>query len=281
MMASQTLKEKFVELQSKQTPQNSRPKIQRVPYYRRRMSNLGKHYTPKLLSIGPIHHDRSDLKLGEKYKLKWAAEYIENTALNPEELHQKIADNIDELKGRFSDDVLTLTGKSLEGFHSLEEKLSWMLFVDGCSLLYLLEKGHMKIKVGQLVLVMMDVLLLENQLPYEVLKLLWKNNESELIKCMMSFPNYLRNIPGESQSDNNMEGEGEHSVSIITNESQSETPTHLLDLQHKVILTTSKSKGKILKWTSLKKNEFKPITYRMVYCKTDYSCNLCEQPCSL
>jgi len=81
------------------------------------------------------------------------------------------------------------TDKSLEGFGSLEQKLSCMLFMDGCSLLHILEKhniyalGNMNIKVDQLVLVMMDVLLLENQLPYKVLKLLWMgNNEShELI----------------------------------------------------------------------------------------------------
>ncbi|KEH22857.1 DUF247 domain protein [Medicago truncatula] len=183
-MASQTIKEKFVELQkSKQTPQNSRPKIQRVPQYLRNRNNFEKHYTPKFVSIGPIHHDNTNMKPGEEYKLMWAAKYIENNGFILEDRHKKIADKINELKGHFSDDVLTLTGKSLEGFDSLEEKLSWMLFVDGCSLLHILEKanvdeaGHMNIKVDQL---MMDVLLLENQLPYQVLKLLWKDdNESE------------------------------------------------------------------------------------------------------
>jgi len=256
MMASQTIKEKFVELQkSKQTPENSRPKIQRVAEYLRNRKNFEKHYSPKLVSIGPIHHGKTDLKLGEKYKLMWAAKYIENTGHLPEDLHKKIADNIDELKGHFDDDVLTLTRKSLEVFGSLEEKLSWMLFVDGCSLLYILEKaklhepGQMNIKVDQLVLVMMDVLLLENQLPYVVLKLLWKDNkESELIKSMTDFLDcHHWATPDESQSDKvpkgKREGEGEHSVSIpLQNESQSETPTHLLDLQRKIILTTSNSK---------------------------------------
>ncbi|AES79247.2 hypothetical protein MtrunA17_Chr7g0238241 [Medicago truncatula] len=291
MMASQTINEKFVELQkSKQTPQNSRPKIQRVAEYLRNRKNFEKHYSPKLLSVGPIHHDNTNLKLGEKYKLMWAAKYIENTGHIPEDLHKKIADNIDELKGHFGDDVLTLTGKSLEGFGSLEEKLSWMLFVDGCSLLYILEKakldepGHMNIKVDQLVLVMMDVLLLENQLPYVVLKLLWKDNDSELIKSMMTFLDcHHWATPDESQPDKEKDmvpkgkGEGEHSVSI-TNESQLETPTHLLDLQRKIILTTSNSKTKSNeannnKWSqknsdeNVKKNskeDVKMMTYRSI-----------------
>ena len=244
MMASQTtLDEKIVQLEnSKQIPQNSRPKIQRVQEYLRNRKNFEKHYSPKLVSIGPIHHDNTKLKTGEKYKLMWAKKYLENTGRNPRDLHKKIADKINELKGHFSDDVLTLTGKSLEGFGSLEEKLSWMLFVDGCSLLHILEKaklhepGQMNIKVDQLVLVMMDVLLLENQLPYEVLKLLWKDDdESELIMTMKNFlkchhwatPDNKRNRRKQrNQETSNIvtekKGKEQHSV-LITNES--ETPS--------------------------------------------------------
>ena len=129
-----------------------------------------------------------------------------------------------------------------------------MLFVDGCSLLHILEKadldkpGDMNIKRDQVAIVMVDVLLLENQLPYEVLKLLWKDDESELIKSMRKFLNRCYwDTPDESRSEKekdvvpNIRGEGEHSVSI-TNESQSKTPFHLLDLLHKLNRTTSKSK---------------------------------------
>jgi len=250
-MAYQTIKEKFVELQnSKETTESSRPKIQRVAYYRRNISNFEKHYKPKFVSIGPIHHDKTDLKLGEKYKLMWASKYIEKTELKPEELHKKITDKIDELKGRFSDDVLTSTGKSLEGYGSLDEKLSWILFVDGCCLLHILEEADldfpkfmMNIKVDQMFLLTMDVLLLENQLPYEVLKLLWKDDdESELIKSMTDFLSRCYwDTPDESQSEKDNEVEGQYIVSI-GNESQSETPTHLLDLHRKIMLTTSDSK---------------------------------------
>jgi len=244
MMASQTIKEKIVELQKlKQTAQNSRPKIQRVVDHLKNRTNFEEHYSPKLVSLGPIHHDNPNLKTGEKYKLMWAAKYLDNTGRNPHDLHKKIADNIDELKSRFSDDVLTLARNSLQGFECLEEKLSWMLFVDGCSLLYILDNivhpRDMNIKRDLVILVMMDVVLLENQLPYEVLKLLWKDNkESELIKSMREFIIWSG---WASRSEMEEEGEGEHSVSI-TNESHSETPTHLLDLLHKLNLTTSKSK---------------------------------------
>ncbi|WJX17527.1 hypothetical protein P8452_07432 [Trifolium repens] len=265
-MASQsTLEEKIMKLlnskpNSKPVSQNLRPKIQRVAEYLRKRENFEKHYTPKLVSIGPIHHENANLKLGEKYKLIWAAKYIEIAELNPHNLHKKIADNIVELKGHFADDVLALTGteESLEGFTSLEEKLSWMLFVDGCSLLHILEHADlrkpetMNIKVDQLVFVMMDVLLLENQLPYLVLKLLWKNDiEAELKYTMKEFlkchhwatPENKRSwssrIQDHFEVQNNKKDEEQHRISI-----QNELPTHLLDLQRNIILTKSSSKTK-------------------------------------
>jgi hypothetical protein len=150
------------------------------------------------VSIGPIHHNNANLKLGEKYKLMWAKKNIETFEI-PHNLYKKIADNINKLKDLYDEDVLTLTGtrKSLKGFRSLDEKLSWILFVDGCSLLHILvwsadfsDKQYLNIKFDQLLVVMRDVLLLENQLPYLVLKLLWKNqNETELIDTMKNFLN--------------------------------------------------------------------------------------------
>jgi hypothetical protein len=269
MASYTTLEEKIVELQkTEETPQNSLPKIQRVAEHLRNRTLFEKHYSPKLVSIGPIHHDNANLKLGEKYKRMWAAKYIQNTAHIPQDLHKKIADNIDELKEHFADDVLTLTstGQSLKGFRSLDEKLSWMLFVDGCSLLYILDKADldnprpMNIKVDQLVLVVMDVLLLENQLPYLVLKLLWKNDNETLIKTMKKFLKCQHwATPEDNKSSSRwwsciqencfprkeVQQEGrsdEHIVKLTSDQPQSESPTHLLDLQRKIILAKSDSK---------------------------------------
>jgi hypothetical protein len=47
------------------------------------------HYSPKVVSFGPIHHGRPNLELGEQYKLMWAVKYIQNTNLNPQDLHKK------------------------------------------------------------------------------------------------------------------------------------------------------------------------------------------------
>ncbi|KAI4346918.1 hypothetical protein L6164_007781 [Bauhinia variegata] len=66
--------------------------------------------------------------------------------------------------------------------------MAWMLFVDGCAVLQILEKVNLskfkdlKVKVDIQVIVR-DLFLLENQLPYEVLKLL-SQNESKLKEFM-------------------------------------------------------------------------------------------------
>ncbi|XP_045807896.1 uncharacterized protein LOC123902259 [Trifolium pratense] len=281
MMASHTtLEEKFDELQkAEETPQISAPKIQKVPEYLRNRTEFKKYYLPRLMSIGPIHHGNANLKLGEKYKLMWAAQYIKKyTSKIALDLHKKILDKIDELKGLFAEDVLTATGESLKGFRSLDEKLSWILFIDGCSLLYFLAAMNaddnpeeiLNIMHAQLFPVMMDVLLLENQLPYLVLKLLWeKDDQHELIHIMNNFLEYTHWTPeNETKSDNSVtpdnnmtlssvrsriqtcfsvlnkkkeeeEQQQQHSVSIPN---ESELPTHLLDLQRKIILSKSSSK---------------------------------------
>ncbi|KAL9323677.1 hypothetical protein ACSQ67_008534 [Phaseolus vulgaris] len=181
------LSQKFQQLQkAKETPKNAFPKIQRIAHYLRGRKHFAQHYSPRLVSIGPIHHGKPELELGEKYKLMWAAKYLERTKQDGQTLYQKIASNIEQLKERFAEDVI-------RDFPD-DEKLSWMLFVDGCSLLQILEKGNlndpheMNVKVDQMVLVWQDVLLLENQLPYKVLKdLSGHQNDATLVDIMNNF----------------------------------------------------------------------------------------------
>ncbi|CAJ1947614.1 unnamed protein product [Sphenostylis stenocarpa] len=184
---SSSLAQKFTQLQNAtKTTQNTIPKIQKVPHYLRGREHFAKHYSPKLVAIGPIHRNDSNLELGQKYKLIWAAMYLERTNQDAKNLFQKILSNIGRLKELFADDVIEkLT----------DEELSWMLFVDGCSLLQILDKGkphasqEINVKIDQLVLVLHDILLLENQLPFDVLKLLSTHGDDDtlLIRSMNNF----------------------------------------------------------------------------------------------
>ena len=74
------------------------------------------------------------------------------------------------------------------------EHLSWLLALDGCTILQVLEKSdqsvhpeqELKVSFDKLVRVHQDLLLLENQIPFQVLKLLCKV-EARLKKCLHNF----------------------------------------------------------------------------------------------
>ncbi|XP_020213816.1 UPF0481 protein At3g47200 [Cajanus cajan] len=195
MSGTSNLKERLSQLEAYQRPQQPCvPKIQRVAQHLRDREHLKKHYSPKLVSLGPIHHGDPKLELGEQYKHMWASTYVRDNNTTPQALYSKVAvaANVEELKGMFGDDLFS---NDPRGFASVDEMISWMLFVDGCALLQILgnadlsKPNKLNVKVDQLVLVMMDVLLLENQLPYELLKLLWVRDqeESSLIQMMKHF----------------------------------------------------------------------------------------------
>ncbi|XP_022638456.1 uncharacterized protein LOC111241953 [Vigna radiata var. radiata] len=249
------LREKFTQLEkAKETPQNTVPKIQKVASYLRDREHSKNHYLPRLVSIGPIDHGKRKLELGEKYKLMWTAKYLQRTKQDGPTLYQKIASNIKHLKEQFAEDVI-------RDFDGDDEKLSWTLFVDGCSLLQILEKANledrkeMNLKVDQRVLVCQDVLLLENQLPYEVLKLLsGHQNDDTLVKSMNKFLKSHHLSPVEDKGKtkcNNEEGDiamDEYGfASVYVNETTlyyyaqgKDLPFHLLDKLHKSVVCGSK-----------------------------------------
>ncbi|QCE05429.1 hypothetical protein DEO72_LG9g432 [Vigna unguiculata] len=187
-----------------------------------------KHFTPKLMSLGPIHYGAPKLQLGEEYKQMWASMYLSSTDKTPEFLLGEIAQNVEALKELFAPDLFTgnhlFWNYSEQGFNSLEEMISWTLLVDGCALLRILEYAQperpekMNVKDEQLSPVLQDVLLLENQLPYPLLKLLWRGTNMELIQTMKQF---LMLYEWATANKERIEFEA---------------PTHLLDLHRSMIL---------------------------------------------
>ncbi|KAL5078363.1 hypothetical protein RYX36_017347, partial [Vicia faba] len=106
-----------------------------------------------------------------------------------------------------------------------------------------LDLEFVNVMIDQFAHVMKDVLLLENQLPYQVLKLLWKNDmENELIDTMKSFLICYR-----PTRNNKTTGRRPDIQEKIPNELQ--PPTHLLDLHRKIILTKPNRKMRIVKFS--------------------------------
>ncbi|XP_030963872.1 uncharacterized protein LOC115985036 [Quercus lobata] len=70
-------------------PQWAKCCIYRVPKRLRQVK--GESYTPKLISIGPFHHDKEELKDMEKLKLTYYMEFLQRTGTEPRDIASIIA----------------------------------------------------------------------------------------------------------------------------------------------------------------------------------------------
>ncbi|KAM4079970.1 hypothetical protein ACB094_09G156000 [Castanea mollissima] len=192
-----TLEEKIktvMEARKKVTPSPS-PKIQKVIFLLRDNKDFfQKHYEPRAVSLGPIHHGKEKYKLGEKYKLVLTYEFVNGSEEKIIEFYKNIEENINELKKCFEEEVI-------EDYD--DEELIWLLLVDGCATLqYIYSAANhkfkdLKIKTDSVALTQQDLFLLENQLPYFLLKWLmnWSKNEFVLKKSIETYIDRHVNVP--------------------------------------------------------------------------------------
>ncbi|KAJ6967951.1 hypothetical protein NC653_036016 [Populus alba x Populus x berolinensis] len=159
------------------------PAFPRVPSTVREIQQNRDCYDPSVVSIGPYHHGNTKLKETEKLKETYAREFVKDRKkLTPEivEAVLSIAKNsyLEDARRDFND-----------------EQLAKMMFVDGCFILQFMrclnaENEDLKMSEQQIFHVKRDLLLLENQLPFEVLHSLGGmryENASDLNKIINNF----------------------------------------------------------------------------------------------
>ena len=193
--------EKMTETAKNVKNQSSTPKIQKVIFLLRdNDKDLVKYYEPRVVSLGPIHYRNPKYQLGEKYKFVLACEFIEASGKTKEEVYNKIKEKIDELRKCFEEEVT----KEYD-----DEELTWLLFVDGCAILQFIyctanddEFEGLNIKNDSVAFGHQDLLLLENQLPYRLLKWLMSLSEKkkELEKSIEDFIKVHHQVPDDQQS---------------------------------------------------------------------------------
>ncbi|PON54725.1 hypothetical protein TorRG33x02_301560 [Trema orientale] len=199
------------------------PKIQKVPFFFRDKQNFENYYEPRAVSIGPIHHGKPWLELAELYKLKLAAKFIKDTGKGTEELYKIIKDKIYYLKDYFQEEVI-------KGYD--DDTLSWILFLDGCYVLQftysflLCELEQLGIENQHVQQI--DLFLLENQIPFEVLKLLLNPIPDEFRNILKTsiegFTRVTIMTPSECKTSRNL------AINI-----DELNPAHLLDLLQQVL----------------------------------------------
>ncbi|XP_021801504.1 UPF0481 protein At3g47200-like [Prunus avium] len=164
--------ERLKEFREAEAPSlDAKPKIQRIPFMLRDHKNFDKYYEPRVAAIGPFHHGKPKYEQAEKVKRYLAVNFVKDSKQNDADLLKKVEENIKELRKCYDEEAT----KEYD-----DDSLAWMLFVDGCSTLEFIYKyNHLEsfnIKRDQVAFAEQDMFLLENQLPYQLLKLLMSSS---------------------------------------------------------------------------------------------------------
>lgn len=146
--------------------ESNRPKIQNVPQMLSRIESNKKCYEPMVVSIGPYHHGKPELSVVEERKILMTQKYIANiVGSDIGNVYHQVAMVAEEAR------------ECYEGNLKLSnEEFTQMMFLDGCFIVQFMyytvkqERGELGMKSDIMAFVQRDLLLLENQLPYLVLK---------------------------------------------------------------------------------------------------------------
>ncbi|KHG12848.1 hypothetical protein F383_10189 [Gossypium arboreum] len=160
------------------------PLMRKVPSTLRRTEDFMKYFKPRVISIGPLHHDDPTLQESKELKLKLAAHFVKNIGVDKDSLYRNMKKEMGGLRKCYDP-------KELEKYSNDNEKMAWMFFVDGCAILQSIYMrygtyddfyaiyGQVFIKNDLLTFVYSDLFLLENQIPFRVLELLTSSSDGE------------------------------------------------------------------------------------------------------
>ncbi|KAE8728939.1 Lycopene cyclase [Hibiscus syriacus] len=233
----------------------AKPLIRKVPSTLCIPKDFAKYFKPRVISIGPIHHGDPALDGSEPLKLILAAHFVKNIGVEEKKLYNIIKTEIGSLKKCYDP-------KELERFD--DEQLAWMFFLDGCAILQAILQGDgeeqpqskMNIKNDLLTFVHLDLLLLQNQLPHEVLRLLTSSSSNGYGKNFMeSVRRFIENnviTPAEMKEQQKQkrpspspQAEMKKQLKQQPSAQEQEEAVHLLDrLRKRLILEKTKEGGK-------------------------------------
>ncbi|MED6184396.1 hypothetical protein PIB30_047085 [Stylosanthes scabra] len=213
----------------------SRPKIQRIPEYMAEKVEFQRYYKPQIISLG-LFHRRT--RQGYLYKKAWAAMYLKDTNQKVEDLYTEIFYHDEEIN------LLKLkpVWRNLEDYFVDKNDI----IVDGCCVLQLLKKSdssvddleqELKISIDKLVRVHQDLLIMDNQIPFELLRLLCQD-EAMLEQCLHNFLQ-VHGILIELAPKLPRKKMENQEVKVAVDEEE-EDPVHLLDYLRRALLMRDK-----------------------------------------
>ncbi|GLT58400.1 hypothetical protein SLA2020_529340 [Shorea laevis] len=137
--------------------------IFKVPNHLRRISKQA--YEPQVVSIGPYHHGKRQLKKMEAYKMLYLKQLLEGTPEVSLEEYVTVLKGMEEEARKFYSEPLNHIGG---------EKFVEMMLLDGCFIIQLIRnstRGRIDPPLAPFFFsrAMLDLLLFENQLPFFIL----------------------------------------------------------------------------------------------------------------
>ncbi|KAF3952112.1 hypothetical protein CMV_022303 [Castanea mollissima] len=161
---------------------STKPCIYMVPGHLRKVN--AKAYTPTLISIGPFHHRDFRFKTMEKLKLRYVKRFRDREESAEPDLLNRLLNTIDDKK----EDIRSCYSDS---FGFADDYFVKMILVDAIFILELFlscfpktdksnQENHdstnsIKAEPWMLSAVTLDLVLLENQLPFSIIKVLYDN----------------------------------------------------------------------------------------------------------
>ena len=156
----------------KERTESGLPRIPKVPATLRNSQNikLPQWIQPSVVSIGPYYYKHKNLRKAQKLKSLQAEKFIKESNQGRNDLYDKIKTETPQLKKCYD---------NLEISKYTDNQLATMFLLDGCFLLHFIkcsseEDGFSNLDFTnhEIAYIKQDLFLLENQLPYKVLKLL-------------------------------------------------------------------------------------------------------------
>ncbi|XP_042508282.1 UPF0481 protein At3g47200-like [Macadamia integrifolia] len=156
-----------------------RPRIQEVPTLLREVTKNRDCYDPRLVSFGPYHHCNQKLQLGQVLKTRVVRQFfisLREAQSGKSVVKDFFEEELDQVAHEARDCYATGSTDKIN-----DQDFKRLVFFDGCFIVYFIycivkdKQVDLRMKNDHIAFVTMDLFLLENQLPYMVLKALVTN----------------------------------------------------------------------------------------------------------
>ncbi|KAL7111769.1 hypothetical protein ACP275_05G110700 [Erythranthe tilingii] len=189
-------------------------------------------YDPTIVSLGPYHHGRPDLLAADEVKYRFLDRLTSGDSAKKTSLYSKVVEKIDEIRDCYAD---------LNCVEKYDDRaLALMILLDACFVVSLVDglagdesffaDWQLCRGLASLWFVIRDVMLLENQIPLQVIKMIINLQHGEELgeELLHKFSNWL--MTGEFSTG------GRSCISPLAAPVEEEEPLHLLEACRKLLI---------------------------------------------